>query len=110
MTFAQAQALSVAEEKFLLVYVAASWCEHSARMDEETWPDISVTSWVRKEAVALRWDLDGDSWMPVEFRGIPTTVVYSGEIEVGRHEGFLAPSDFLEWLESMEPAKNREME
>lgn len=102
MTFEQAQAYASAEEKFLVVYAMASWCPWCARMSQETWVDESVVAWVRDRAVALRWETDADPGaMPISLRVLPTVIVYAGQTEVARQEGFLAPAEFVPWLESI---------
>ena len=98
LSFEQAQALAVVEEKVLLVYMAASWCPHSARMERGTWVDPSVIAWVHDAAIAIRWELGGGTWMPVPIGAVPATAIYAGEVEIARHEGYSTAPEFLEWL------------
>ena len=73
------------------------------RLDEETWPDPRVQSWIAERAVALKVDAEKESDLAQKFRveAYPTIVLAdaSGR-EIDRMIGFVDAERFVELAES----------
>ncbi|MBL8862968.1 MAG: hypothetical protein JNK02_13300 [Planctomycetes bacterium] len=82
---------------------SAAWCEPCLRMEREAWSAPDVATWVAKNAVRLRRDLDADARRAAErgVRAIPVTIARRDGRELGRLEGRRDSAALLVWLETM---------
>jgi thiol:disulfide interchange protein DsbD len=91
------------EQKLVLVDIYADWCAQCKELDEKTWPDVEVKSWIQKNAVAIRIDTDArrkDLASKLQIRSYPTVVLLDAEgRELRRILGFQKPETMRAWLE-----------
>ncbi|MBS2006964.1 MAG: thioredoxin family protein [Cyanobacteria bacterium SZAS TMP-1] len=110
-SFEEAQSRAQASKKFLLIDFMATWCPPCKRMEEETWPNPSVQSWIKENAIAVQFDVDKAEKVAAAFKieAMPTIVLFtpeSGAKEFGRQVGGLDPSELLQWLEGAKRGKS----
>lgn len=100
---------SIEQDRLLLVDGTAVWCGPCQRMDETTWIDPDVVSWIEENAIAIQVDVDEqpDVARGLRIRAMPTMVAFSGGEEVDRIAGYRNGADTLEWLENVAAGKTR---
>jgi len=88
--------------KVVLVDIYADWCAQCKELDENTWPDPAVASWIRENAVAIRIDTDRvrkDLAGRLQIRSYPTVILLDAEgRELRRSLGFQKPGEMLKFL------------
>ena len=101
MTYEEAMAAAEREGKLLILDATAGWCSPCKTMDESTWVDETVVSWVEEHAIAIQLDVDRHRMLAIELGvcpPIPVVVVYKNGDEFGRVVGRQTPEELLEWL------------
>jgi len=97
-----ALAKAKAGNKVVLVDIYADWCAQCKELDENTWPDPAVASWIRENAVAIRIDTDRvrkDLTGRLQIRSYPTVILLDAEgREIRRSLGFQKPDEMLKFL------------
>ncbi|WP_306598200.1 protein-disulfide reductase DsbD [Geothrix sp. 21YS21S-2] len=97
-----ALAKAKAGNKVVLVDIYADWCAQCKELDENTWPDPAVASWIRENAVAIRIDTDRvrkDLAGKLQIRSYPTVILLDAEgRELRRSMGFQKPGEMLKFL------------
>jgi len=70
-------------------------------MDESTWNDPSVVTWVNQHAIAVQVDVDEQPRVagPLEVTTLPAVLVFQGDREVDRLVGYRTPAELLSWLD-----------
>ena len=98
-----ALAKAKSEHKVVLVDVYAEWCAQCKELDEKTWPEAGVKSWLNQNAVAIRIDTDAkrkDLAAKLQIRSYPTVILLDGEgRELRRLLGFQKPETMKAWLD-----------
>ncbi|MGP1273695.1 MAG: thioredoxin family protein [Phycisphaerales bacterium] len=88
--------------KLHLVYATASWCPPCQQMKKTTWVDERVEGWLGRHAVVTA--LDVDEFRPkaqsLRVRAMPTMMLFDGDEELGRIQGYRDAEGLLAWLES----------
>jgi len=99
-----------AQDKVVLASFQADWCVWCRRLETTTYRDNEVASILGDRTVALSLDVDGNGKKLSDTYGVdglPTVVVFSADgRELGRIDGYLPPSGFLERLEAILPARS----
>jgi thioredoxin:protein disulfide reductase len=100
--FEGARTRAKAEKKVVLVDIYAEWCAQCHELDEKTWPDAGVSSWIKANAIAVRLDTDKDRKdlaTQLKIVGYPTVLVLDAEgRELRRETGFQKPEAMLAFL------------
>lgn len=93
------------EEKVVLVTFYADWCMWCKKLENTTLADDAVTSFLAKNTVPIRLDVDGDGRElsdEYDVDGLPTVLVLRTDgTELGRIPGYLPPEDFLERVKTL---------
>ncbi|MDR0498505.1 MAG: thioredoxin fold domain-containing protein [Holophagales bacterium] len=97
-----AQKKAKAENKLVLIDTFTSWCAQCKELDEKTWPDPAVSSWIQNNAIAVRIDTEKvrpDLAKPLGIAAYPTIILTDADgKELRRINGFHRPEKMLEWL------------
>ncbi len=100
--FEQALAQAKAQKKLVLLDTYAVWCAQCKELDEKTWPDPAVVSWIKDHAVPVRINADKDRpdlAKAYAIRSFPTVILMDADgREIRRSLGFQKPADMLAWL------------
>ncbi len=98
-----ALAKAKAERKLVLVDIYADWCAQCKELDEKTWPDAGVKSWIAANAVPIRIDTFAkrkDLVDKLKIGSYPTVILLDAEgRELRRLLGFEKPARMRAWLE-----------
>lgn len=107
LTLAQARAKAAAEKKGLLVDATATWCGPCKQLDRTTWVDPQVVAWCRERYVAIQLDVDAsrEEAMGLGIRAMPTIILFGGERELDRMEGYKDPAQMLAWFQLVAAGK-----
>ena len=97
-----ALARAKASGKPVLVDTYADWCAECKVLDEDTWPDPQVSTWIQANAVAVRIDTDKtrkDLAPKLGILSYPTVILLDGDgRELRRILGFQNPEEMLKFL------------
>ena len=86
------------ENKIVLIDFYADWCSWCKVLDQETYADKEVASYLNEKFVCIKIDSDKNISLSKNFNvtGLPTIVfLSSNEKEVGRIVGYEPPNQFL---------------
>lgn len=93
------------EERVVLVTFYADWCMWCKKLENTTLADGAVASFLAKNTVPVRLDVDGDGRElsdEYDVDGLPTVLVISSDgTELGRISGYLPPAGFLERVKAL---------
>jgi len=93
-----------AENKLVLVDIYADWCAQCKELDEKTWPEPAVRTWIEQNAVPVR--IDTDKYRPdlakrLAVQSYPTVLLLEADgRELRRVLGFHKASEMLRQLDS----------
>lgn len=92
-----------ASKQFVLVDWGASWCGPCRRMEETSWSNPRVRSWIDAHAVFARLDRDRLEARAnaALIRALPTVIAYRDGVEFDRISGYRDADDLLAWLEAL---------
>jgi thiol:disulfide interchange protein DsbD len=100
--YEEAQRRAKAEGKMVLVDTFTDWCAQCKELDEKTWPDPAVSSWIKNNVIGVRIDTEKirpDLAGPLGVRAYPTIILLDANgTEIRRLNGFHRPDKMLEWL------------
>ena len=100
--FEEAKYRAKAQGKLVLVDTFTDWCAQCKELDEKTWPDPAVSTWIRNNAIAVRIDTEKirpDLAKPLGIRAYPTIILMDADgKEIRRLNGFHRAEKMLEWL------------
>lgn len=88
------------EDRLLLVHFTAEWCAPCRHMEQTTWRDEQVVTWVREHAVVGQVDIDREPETARRYsvRAVPTILALRRGEEVDRFTGARPAQGMLEWL------------
>jgi thioredoxin 1 len=94
------EAVEASKGKLLVVDATATWCPPCQMMERDTWPDATLTSWVKDNGVAVQIDVDQDPTSARDLRisAMPTVILFRDGKELGRTQGYMTASEMLNWL------------
>lgn len=98
--------------KPVLIDFHATWCPPCKMMDRQTFPNSMVVSEL-ENWVPVKVDVDRNRAMAEKFavRSMPTLVLLNAEgHEIGRKEGFLGPSNLLNFVTTARGVKSTRQE
>ena len=100
LSFAEAIAKAVEQDRILLVDVTAKWCPPCAKMERTTWVDPEVITWIKLNAIAIQVDVDAQQEIANELgvQALPTIIVFKGGKEAMRVVGYQDSEQLLDWL------------
>lgn len=94
---------AAAEQKLVLLDLGAVWCHWCHVMDEETYADAEVMSFLRKRYIAVRVDQDTrpDLANRYEDYGWPATIIFKWDgTELAKRRGYIPPKRMAGMLEA----------
>ncbi|MFQ6087670.1 MAG: thioredoxin family protein [Candidatus Methanofastidiosia archaeon] len=94
--------LGLKEEKIVLVYFYANWCEWCVKMDKEAFKDPKVAELISKHFVAVKIDIDvrRDLHDYYHITGVPTFIIFDKKGNfIDKIEGYHKAKGFLALLE-----------
>lgn len=100
-TYDEALGRAVAENKHVMLYFWADWCQYCARFNAEVLPDEKVSEAVKASFVAAMINVDEEPDLAAKYdaRTLPMVVFLdSSGKAAGFLPGFLPPADFLQIL------------
>jgi thiol-disulfide isomerase/thioredoxin len=88
---------------WLIVDATAEWCGPCRTMDQTTWRDDRVASWVAANGLAVQVDVDAESELArqLEIRAMPTIIAFKDGDEKDRVVGYRDPAGLLDWLDAL---------
>src|SRR5688572_30791637 len=98
--FAQARA----GQRFVLLYLEATWCHWCHVMDHDTYGDAAVRKLIDAHYVPLRIDQDARPDLANRYRdyGWPATIVFAADgSEIVKRRGYIAPERFARLLQAI---------
>lgn len=97
LSFEQGISLVENEQKKLLVNFYADWCTYCKEMDEKTFKDPAVISFINKNFIPIRVDSEKDQKTAKLFRvrGLPDTWFMSETKEIIGHRAGYIPADIM---------------
>ena len=97
LSFEQGISLVENEQKKLLVSFYADWCTYCKEMDEKTFKDPAVISFINKNFIPIRVDSEKDQKTAKLFRvrGLPDTWFMSETKEIIGHRAGYIPADIM---------------
>ena len=100
LSFTEAKAKAIGQEKILLVDVTAVWCQPCKVMERTTRVDPEVISWIKLNAVAIQVDVDLQRQVAQELKiqAMPTVILFKDGKELDRAVGFQDADRLLDWL------------
>lgn len=100
LSFVEAKAKAVEQDKILLVDATADWCQPCKAMERTTWVDPEVIAWINLNAIAIQVDVDRqrEDAKELEIQAMPTIIVFKDGIEFDRVVGYKNASELLAWL------------
>lgn len=102
LAFKDAKQASIEQDKYLIVDATAVWCGPCKMMDESTWIDPTVASWIDEHAIAIQLDVDEEAVgaRMLKIQAMPTIILFKEGKEFDRVVGYRDAEQLLEWLES----------
>lgn len=99
-SFDDALAASRQQGRTLVVMFSAEWCGPCKAMENSTWRDPGVTTWVRDHAIALHVDVDQQRAIADRFnaRSLPLLIAFRNGEVVERSLGFKDAQQMQSWL------------
>lgn len=91
-------AAAKAQNKLVVLDVAAVWCHWCHVMDEKTYADKDVRALIAKDFLAVRVDYDQRPELGLRFQdyGWPATIVFNADAEVlAKRAGYIAKDELL---------------
>lgn len=93
-----------AEGKLVLIDFYADWCVWCGKLDQETYNNQEVTSYLNEKLVCIKVDVEKNAGLSAKYsvQGLPTiTLLSSDGEEVGRIVGYRPPGQFLEYVKDI---------
>jgi thioredoxin 1 len=102
-SFEKAVAQTKDTDKILLVDATAVWCPPCKQMDKTTWRDENVVKWIKKNGLAIQFDVDKQRELAqsLEIQAMPTIIAFRRGEEFDRVVGLRDADDLLSWLEGV---------
>ncbi|ANW94906.1 hypothetical protein AXE80_00735 [Wenyingzhuangia fucanilytica] len=99
-TFEQAKK----ENKIILLNLAANWCHWCHVMDDETYENNKVISFLNQHFISVKADQDANPELSNRYKdyGWPATIFINADgIDIVKRAGFIAPDNFLKLLKAI---------
>src|SRR5688572_25541573 len=93
-----------AGQRFVLLYLEATWCHWCHVMDHDTYGDAAVRKLIDAHYVPLRIDQDARPDLANRYRdyGWPATIVLAADgSEIVKRRGYIAPEPFARLLQAI---------
>lgn len=103
MKFKDAKAKAIETKKLFIVDATASWCAPCKMMDQTTWIDEDVVSWINEHAIAIQLDVDEEKMgaKMLKISAMPTIIAFKEGKEFDRVVGYQDAPQLLEWLDGV---------
>lgn len=91
ITFDQAREAAAKEGKIVLVDFYTTWCAPCKALDQKTWPDPAVVTWLTEKTIALKIDAEKEVALAERYRigAYPTILLVKADgTEIDRITGF----------------------
>ncbi|MGP1273696.1 MAG: thioredoxin family protein [Phycisphaerales bacterium] len=97
------RAAAIEQGRLHLVYATAVWCPPCKHMKKTTWVDPSVESWMNEHAIVSAVDVDEREALARDLgiRAMPTMILFRGDEELGRIQGYSDADELVEWSEAL---------
>lgn len=94
-------------DRYLLVYLTATWCGPCQTMKNETWPEPEVVGWVQQKGLAIMLDVDQEPELAkgLRYSALPTLLVLRDGQEIDRMAGRQDKAELLSWLSGLESGR-----
>lgn len=102
-SFDEALRRSRETDNILLLVFTAEWCGSCGVMDLRSWRDEQVGRWLRKNAIAIKVDLDEEETAARYFdvQAVPTVIALRRGTVADRMSGVRPPEELLRWLQGI---------
>jgi|GEM_PF-1152284 len=90
------------EGRLVIARFTADWCGPCKRMEQTTWRDPEVLSWMNAHAIGVRVGFDAETMMkPLNIHGIPLIIAFQDGREIDRLKSLRRPDEVLAWLRGL---------
>ncbi|MBF0100644.1 MAG: thioredoxin family protein [Desulfobacterales bacterium] len=111
-TYDEGLAQGKKEKKKIFLYFYASWCGYCRKMDNESFKQENIISYLNKHFIPIRINTDNDTKIPAVYgvRGLPANWFLTEEGEkIGQQPGYIPAATLRPFLEYIDTDKYKQM-
>jgi thioredoxin 1 len=99
----EAIAVSLEEDKLVMLDAMTSWCGPCRQMELTTWRDEDLVPWLKEQAVCIKLDMDqhADIKKRLGIHGYPTMVVFRDGVAFDQLLGYKNAKQIKTWIEGI---------
>ena len=99
----EAIAISLKEDKLVMLDAMTSWCGPCRQMELTTWRDEDLVPWLKDQAVCIKLDMDHhtDIKKRLGIHGYPTMVVFRDGVAFDQLLGYKNAKQIRTWIEGV---------